>query len=1368
MEKTSTGILQTQVLLKPTPFSEGKLHYVDSGTIREIVSQFTTEPEIVRVYVENELVSESDWDTVPESPPTLVFIPQDPVSLFVAAVVISVGVAYYVYRNMPNAPDTKKFDDQQRVNRISGDRNRERPYEPVPIPVGKFRTAPAYAAQSYREVVGNDEYYRLLLCPGHGPVDISNIRIGDTPINNFLDVDVEVLDHHTNRNPITLYIDDVAELDISAEIKTGEGFTERESFIDADELTFNFLFPRGIVRYDDEANRRQRTVQIEIGIFINGSWQTQVVSVRGNSPRPLRRSFSFILPRGQYLTRVRKVSPAESPDDSKLIDTVEYTSLQTKRNGNPVLMEQAALIAVKIRASEQLNGIIDNLTCETQAVVPNNWNSDWTWDRTNESWSAYLNKHTWVPSRNPADMYRWFLQHPTNFFAVKNERIDLDALLEWRQYCEDNNFFCDELIDTESTVLDNLNKIASAGRAKFSLADGRWSIVIDDIKDVVVQVFTPKNSWDFQTNRIFPEKVDGVKAEFVNPEADYTLDEVIFKDPTLSPSDRTDRFDSIELWGITNSTQAQKFARFAYWSTRLRRELYEFKTDIENIICTRGDRIRIQNDVILIGIISGRIKAIDNNILLIDERPDISPVKNYAIQIRKFDGTQVQYNIVSILTVDNTTEILLEENAEVDVGDFYLIGERDRVALDCIIEEIRPEQDMSATITAVNYAPELFDLDNESVPVFETGITIPAQTRRRAPKQPLVTSITRDFNAAKLYVTLDQPQGSDQDVVRYQLQYRSASIVEGSGDTPLSDVGLEELWETPINLDFAQKNAEIPDLRRGLEYEIRVRAIGENNRASDWLYFDYVVEPDLPPANVENFEATQTRNGLILSWDIIRDPDVLFYEIRTDQIFGNPNNRVASATGGSFNAGFVGQNTTYFIKAVTRFDVFSIGTTSVEAVILNPCATNFSFENVRAGVLLTWSDIAESEIIYPLDYFEVRFAETDVGPDNATVLGRTQANRFIAEINNTSGFFYLVITDVAGSQCQDNKLPISPAIVPRPENLQARTVSNQVLLSWNEVDPVRGLSTYIVYRGDDFETAEKIGNVPGTFTVFIEPAAATITYWVVAKDLVGTLSEPARARISVDGITDFVLRIDDELDLTLTDTLNNLAVDASLNSLFACVDTEETFEEHFEKLSSLLGQPPGVISIQDAINTGYEYWLQPTLQQGNFVKVIDYQVVVPAGLVTVTYDIVDLVPGVQIDTFIDFSLDGITWEEAENPSIERQVGSYRYIRIRSDFSSTDDFALAQVQELRIRISVKKRTDQGIVDVFSTDTGGTFIPFEIDFLDVDSVVATAEGEDEVIVVVNFEDVPAPTGFRAKAFDINGNRVNSTIDWIARGV
>ena len=126
---------------------------------------------------------------------------------------------------------------------ITGAANRANPYGPVPVVFGQHRLYPTRGAETYSEVVGNDQFFRILLAPGVGPLKISDIKIGETPLAAFTDVEVETREGWPGDAPLTLYTNDVHEEPRSILLTEAADWQTRNTVEGADEITLDYVFP---------------------------------------------------------------------------------------------------------------------------------------------------------------------------------------------------------------------------------------------------------------------------------------------------------------------------------------------------------------------------------------------------------------------------------------------------------------------------------------------------------------------------------------------------------------------------------------------------------------------------------------------------------------------------------------------------------------------------------------------------------------------------------------------------------------------------------------------------------------------------------------------------------------------------------------------------------------------------------------------------------------------------------------------------------------------------------------------------------------------------------------------------------------------
>jgi hypothetical protein len=104
----------------------------------------------------------------------------------------------------PKTPVPKQETTPQSYT-VSGTANAAAPFSPIPKIYGTRRIFPQYAASPYNELVGFDQYLRMLFLPGYGPLDISQIKIGDTAIEDYEDVEWELRAGFADDAPTRLY-----------------------------------------------------------------------------------------------------------------------------------------------------------------------------------------------------------------------------------------------------------------------------------------------------------------------------------------------------------------------------------------------------------------------------------------------------------------------------------------------------------------------------------------------------------------------------------------------------------------------------------------------------------------------------------------------------------------------------------------------------------------------------------------------------------------------------------------------------------------------------------------------------------------------------------------------------------------------------------------------------------------------------------------------------------------------------------------------------------------------------------------------------------------------------------------------------------
>ena len=498
----------------------------------------------------------------------------------------------------PSQPNRQRNEVESQTFSITAARNQVNPFGVVPEVVGQHRMVPPYGAVPYTEISGSNQFLRFIVLWGHGPVEVSDVKIGNTPITNFSDVQVEH-DFDGTSDSLSLYPSDASQEDLSITLTTTD--VARTTVQDADELSIDVTFPNGLFFVNSRGSRLDTSVRLvgeyrKIGDPSFTFWFSELVTSRQTTVRRFTKRVSGLEP-GQYQVRLRRNDP--EPTDAARQEKAVWTALRAFRNTNPIGLAGIAKSAYRIRATDQLNGLIDQLNAIVGVKVP-------TWD--GAAWTGES------VSRNPAAIYRRVLTSAANKKARTAAQIDDAGLGEWYEYCESKGLYYDRVFDDESTVRDRLQDIAAAGFASPRLVDGKWGVVIDKPKSVIAQHFTPRNSSNFQGQIVAAEIPHAYRIRFPNREADFIEDERVVYDDGYDETNATE-FVVLDAPGKTDPADVYQWGRHILAQARLRPEIFTFDCDIEHLVAERGDLIRFTHDVPRIGATSGRIKSVDAGLL---------------------------------------------------------------------------------------------------------------------------------------------------------------------------------------------------------------------------------------------------------------------------------------------------------------------------------------------------------------------------------------------------------------------------------------------------------------------------------------------------------------------------------------------------------------------------------------------------------------------------------------------------------------------------------------------------------------------------------------------------------------------------------
>lgn len=761
-------------------------------------------------------------------------------------------------------PPITSDNDRQNRYTLTGWRNKLDADGAVPVVLGKVRYAPPFAALTYTEIRGDWQYLRTAFTFGYGPLSLSDFKIGETSISEYDEVDIEVREGLATDDPLSIYPRQVIEESVGTELTrpllrddSGELVKEDDGTINvgmwvvtrsgdylsvetpvtrttaSDTASASIIlgFPAGLVKYDSKGRARSYTVQIRIEqrLLDADDWtEVDTLSISGSDSDQFFRQYSWALPsRGRWQVRLTKMT-AESTND-QVSDGCTWAALQSIRPEYPLnFNEPLALVSVRVKATHQLNGGLDNFSAIVALICP---------DYDHET-GAWVERET----SNPAALYRYALQSPANPRPVSDTGIDLSQIEDWHDYCRVNGLCYDRVIDDASmTLRDALTEITAAGRATPRHDGLRWGVTIDRPQDLVVDHISPRNSWDFKASRRYSEPPDGIRVSFVDASNEYQPGERLV--PWIGNEDgEITLTEALELPGKTDPDEIWREARRRMYEVIHRPDSYQVTQDGMLRVATRGDLVRVSHDVLDSVQRAARVTRVSGDLIWIDETVEIEAGTSYAIRFQTYDAEdtvgQSQLRTVSAEPGETDMLMLTGSGAAPGVGDAVFFGVAGSETFPAIVTGVETTEDGAAILYLVDAAPQIDELTAADEPPAWSGrIGAEIGLTAQQPSAPRFVFIRSGLDgtgvADRIEYQLEAGSGSVM-TARFQIRHRVSgadtwdvaqiAAAEGGGELDYASGSTVELqarglsfddlggpWTPLITITVGAHGADIPE-----------------------------------------------------------------------------------------------------------------------------------------------------------------------------------------------------------------------------------------------------------------------------------------------------------------------------------------------------------------------------------------------------------------------------------------------------------------------------------------------------------------------------------------------------------------------------
>lgn len=526
--------------------------------------------------------------------------------------------------------------------------------------------------------------------------------------------------------------------------------TSPENTTDVDVI---ISFPQGLFHQNNDGSRSSRSIVVEImykqgdGAYVPFTRNTQLyIRDINGAKQPLSssnttvsganatmhstsdmnvadqlfyRTIGFTLPTaGKYTVRVRSADYADKTNYD--IGYPRCAEIQFYVNGDVLdesILPSVNQIAFEATAYKGLSGTIKKFNYIGEARIPV-WNgTDW---------------NTVSESENPAAIIRYLLTDSlANPRPISPDLIDNDSLVMLYNWCEQEGYKADGIVSEATKTMDVINEILkNCQGAMIPLLNGKHTFAIDGNEKTPKGMFNQHNSWDFTWSPTLGRQTEAIRASFTDSE-DYTQDEVTvyWYDGAVHNEIKTGTTDADyllvkkDLKYVTDRASVIKSITYELLCTQTKRNNFEFSVNLEALNMTLLDRVYVSNSSNMQNESTGLIKRVltDNgNITGFELYSDIEIPTDAKIIIRSLDYEAQEpviniydvtneglTNIVEIDPIANTGVIKgageiqgLEDKWHYD-GDLFTLGQD--TIYDCVITDIRYNEDCTATITCRDY-----------------------------------------------------------------------------------------------------------------------------------------------------------------------------------------------------------------------------------------------------------------------------------------------------------------------------------------------------------------------------------------------------------------------------------------------------------------------------------------------------------------------------------------------------------------------------------------------------------------------------------------------------------------------------------------
>ena len=311
--------------------------------------------------------------------------------------------------------------------------------------------------------------------------------------------------------------------------------------------------------------------------------------------------------------RVKRVTPKakSNSQENVILLAVQTTCYDAKKSSASALVaaqlleadkrDKCTRVGIRVVANENTADMLDSFSVIQSGIAR-------VWDKTAKRWSDAK-----VPTRNLAS---WALEiltsphHKPSQYA--DDELDLVSFGAWYEYCEKEKFYADGVITRGEKKKNTIDTLCQNGNAAliYNEFTGKIEAAIDNGRPYSVALLNSENIISIQTSKDFKRKTDGKKVTYINRDAGYDADSVVFMRSGKEYDPETDTISITALKYITDYKMAYKYVWRQMAEEAAHPRTVVVKVGAEGAYYPLFSRVEVQHRALPVGLSHSTVKEV--------------------------------------------------------------------------------------------------------------------------------------------------------------------------------------------------------------------------------------------------------------------------------------------------------------------------------------------------------------------------------------------------------------------------------------------------------------------------------------------------------------------------------------------------------------------------------------------------------------------------------------------------------------------------------------------------------------------------------------------------------------------------------------